>query len=366
MMKRHDSFHHIIQKGREQVRQLHLVCQYPMGLLCKPFRREYMSMRKLREIFNTSKKMAVSAVCAAEILLISSGLAACAANNGSVTDQITFEKAEELALADAEVTVSDITSIKTKSDTINGIYNIEFYANNVKYEYEIAADTGNIYSRSKENLTDQGNVPDETRQDMSLAEETQSDTIPASSQSQQDTTLTDTTTQSGAAQQKTGYPDEAQPTPNSKEQISLDDAKKAALTDAGLYSSDVIYTKEKLDYEDGIAVYDIEFYTSTMDYEYEIHATTGAIHSKDVETHHTETEHGNHTQTSGTYIGDDSARSIALNHAGISASDVTRLKSELDIDDGQAVYEVEFYRDGREYEYKINASDGTILKYEVD
>lgn len=355
-----------------------------------------MAMRRLRDILNTSKKMAVSAVCVAEILLIPCGLTACTANNSSVPEQITLEKAEEIALADAKVTASDITSIKSKPDTSNNVFDIEFYADDVKYEYEITADTGNIYSRSKEILTSQENVPDETKQNMSLAEETQSDTAPAPSESWQDTTRSDTTaqntTQSGSAQQNTTQPNEtqqnttqpgtttqsgsaqqnttrpnetqqntSQPTPNSKGQISLDDAKNAALADAGLSSSDVTYTKEKLDYEDGIAVYDIEFYTSTMEYEYEIHATTGAVYSKDVETHHAGTGHGNHAQASGTYIGDDSARSIALNHAGFSASDVTRLKSEFDIDDGQAVYEVEFYKDGREYDYEISASDGTIL-----
>ena len=45
--------------------------------------------------------------------------------------------------------------------------------------------------------------------------------------------------------------------PNAGGQISLDDAKTAALTDAGVMASDVRYTKEKLDYEDGIAVYEL-------------------------------------------------------------------------------------------------------------
>ena len=143
-----------------------------MELLYKPFGREHMSMSNLRKIFNTSKNMAVSAVCVAGLLLIPGGLAACSTNNSNAADQITLEKAEEIALADAEVTVSDITSIKTKSDTANGIYDIEFYTDHVKYEYEIAADTGIIYSRSKEIPANQKNVPDETKQDMVLAEET--------------------------------------------------------------------------------------------------------------------------------------------------------------------------------------------------
>ncbi|MDE5824964.1 MAG: hypothetical protein K2H91_09840, partial [Lachnospiraceae bacterium] len=73
-------------------------------------------MRRLRDILNTSKKMAVSAVCVAEILLIPCGLAACAANNSSVAEQSTLDKAEEITLEDTKVTVSDITSIKSKKD----------------------------------------------------------------------------------------------------------------------------------------------------------------------------------------------------------------------------------------------------------
>ncbi|MCD8368527.1 MAG: PepSY domain-containing protein, partial [Clostridiales bacterium] len=49
-------------------------------------------------------------------------------------------------------------------------------------------------------------------------------------------------------------------------------------------SSDATFTTAKQDKDDGVVVYDIEFYTSTKEYEYEINATTGAILDKDVET----------------------------------------------------------------------------------
>lgn len=162
-----------------------------------------------------------------------------------------------------------------------------------------------------------------------------------------------------------------QPAPSGNGQISLEDAKNAALTDAGLSAADVIYTKEKLDYEDGIAVYEIEFYAGNVDYEYEINAATGTVYSKSVETYHNQTEHGHnghngHAGTSNNYISIDSAKSIALNHAGFSETEVSRLKSEFDIDDGAAVYEVEFDKDGREYEYTINAADGSIIEFDLD
>ena len=367
----------------------------------------------MKKFFNMSKKAALSAVCAAEVLVMT----ACASNNSSLAEQITLAQAEEIALSDAGLTASDVITIKTKQDTENGvsIYDITFSSKYTRYEYEVKADTGNIYSKSIETLTSQENVPDEVVQNVNSQDETQIDSN-LSSQVQQDTiqqnvtqqnetqqnatqqnttqqgsaqqnATQQNTTQQGSAQQNaaqqnttqqnttqqntelpsTTQQNQVQPTPSSNGQISVDAAKNAALTDAGLSSSEVVFTKEKLDYEDGIAVYDIEFYTNTMEYEYEINATTGAVYSKDVETLHTGTGHGGHTtQTSGNYIGDDSAKSIALNHAGFSAADVTRLKSEFDIDDGQAVYEVEFYKDGREYEYTISAADGFIIEYDVD
>ena len=41
-------------------------------------------------------------------------------------------------------------------------------------------------------------------------------------------------------------------------------------------------------------------------------------------------------------------------------------KLELDYDDGRAEYEVEFRKGNTEYEYKIDAASGNILKSEQD
>ena len=197
----------------------------------------------------------------------------------------------------------------------------------------------------------------------------QQETLP--SNEIQPETLPINETQQTAAPASIPQQNNNQPVSSGDEQISLEDAKRAALTDAGVSDSEVIYTKEKLEYEDGIAVYDIEFYAGNAEYEYEINAATGDIYSKSVDTHYNQTGHGHneyngHTGTADRYIGTDSAETIALNHAGFSETEVSRLKSEFDIDDGLAVYEVEFDKDGREYEYKINAIDGSIIEYDVD
>lgn len=201
--------------------------------------------------------------------------------------------------------------------------------------------------------------PDEIQQETVQPKETQQETV-------QSNETTQTAAQPDVAQQNAN-----QPALRDDGQISLEDAKSAALADAGVSEADVIYTKEKSDYENGIMVYDIEFYVGNVEYEYEINAATGEVYSRSVDTHYDQTGHGHnghngHTTTSDSYIGTDSAETIALNHAGFSETEVSRLKSEFDIDDGIAVYEVEFDKDGREYEYTINAIDGSIIEYDID
>ena len=58
---------------------------------------------------------------------------------------------------------------------------------------------------------------------------------------------------------------------------------------------------------------------------------------------------------------------IALAHAGLTASQVTFVRSRLDYERGRQCYEVEFYTAGfTEYDYEIDASTGEILSYDFD
>ena len=63
---------------------------------------------------------------------------------------------------------------------------------------------------------------------------------------------------------------------------------------------------------------------------------------------------------SGSYIGVDKAKSIALSDAGVNAADAVFLKARLDRDDGRMEYEVEFYSGSKEYDYDIDALTGEI------
>ena len=65
-------------------------------------------------------------------------------------------------------------------------------------------------------------------------------------------------------------------------------------------------------------------------------------------------------------IGYAKAKSIALNHAGVSENTAYDMDVELDDEDGTLVYEVEFKSGGMEYSYEINAATGAILKHESE
>lgn len=69
----------------------------------------------------------------------------------------------------------------------------------------------------------------------------------------------------------------------------------------------------------------------------------------------------------GKYIGKAKAKEIALADAGVTAKDVRDFDCELDKEViGTTAYEVDFEVGFDEYEYKIDAVTGEILKAKVD
>lgn len=68
----------------------------------------------------------------------------------------------------------------------------------------------------------------------------------------------------------------AQPAENHR-YIGLEKAKSIAVKQAGLSVSDVVFKKAKLDHEDGIVIYEIEFYHNHAEYECEIDAISGDV-----------------------------------------------------------------------------------------
>ena len=154
--------------------------------------------------------------------------AAAPAQNATGTGTVDEAAAQKIALEHAGVKAADATITKSKLDYEDGhqVYDIEWYAGGAKYDYEIAADTGEIISFAYEEKT-----------------------MGADSRSVM---------------------------------VSEADAKKTALdrvsgaTDKDLY-------KWKLDYDDGRPEYEGKIIYGGMEYEFTIDAATGSVMEWDAE-----------------------------------------------------------------------------------
>lgn len=71
-------------------------------------------------------------------------------------------------------------------------------------------------------------------------------------------------------------------------------------------------------------------------------------------------------QTTAGPVTREQAQAIALEHAGFTPDQVTQLRTEYEIDDGIARFEVQFRQGRWEYDYEINADTGAILSYDRD
>ena len=128
--------------------------------------------------------------------------------------------------------------------------------------------------------------------------------------------------------------------------IGAEKAKSIALKHAGLAASDTAFIYANLDYENGLRVYDVEFFSGNKEYDYKINAATGDIVSfdQDIEWYAA----GGYQAQANTDIGAEKAKSIALEHAGVAAADTVFINVEL------------------EYDYKIDAASGAILGFDFD
>lgn len=142
----------------------------------------------------------------------------------------------------------------------------------------------------------------------------------------------------------------------------LEQAKTAALETAELEASQVTFIKAELDYDDGKEVYEIEFVTSAMKYEYQIKADDFSILEMSKETIEQVNENGRRADL----ITLEEAKNIALSYAEISEDEISYTKLELEYEDGIAEYEVEFYLGGKEYSLTIDAVSGTVTEMEME
>ena len=60
------------------------------------------------------------------------------------------------------------------------------------------------------------------------------------------------------------------------------------------------------------------------------------------------------------------AKAFALSHAALSETDIREFEIELDRDGGPLHYDIEFKHGGYEYDYEIDASNGSVLNSSKD
>ena len=160
--------------------------------------------------------------------------------------------------------------------------------------------------------------------------------------------------------------------------IGKDAAAYAAEQYAGTTALDSVTAEVDSELDESPAHYEVELHTAWGEFEYLVDAYTGKVISgqKDLLTTASTPSTPNVTtklsdqkpDPSGTAqdIGYAKAKSIALNHAGVSENEAYDMDIELDDEDGILVYEVEFKSGNMEYDYEINAATGAILKHESE
>lgn len=211
-------------------------------------------------------------------------------------------------------------------------------------------------------------------------------------------------------------------TAQTAEYIGIEAAKETALKSAGLTEDQADFSTAGLDSRDGTFFYQVNFEAEGMEYDYAIDAVTGVV----IEENSVAADDGAETagaaasaaETSGAaaddgaeavgaaasrdaagdaasgavqasgaaqaseaaqtsaaaqnasdsgMIGEEKAKEIALNHAGLTEDQTQRLWVKRDYDDGRSIYEVEFYGEGRdEYDYEIDAVTGEIVAFDTD
>ena len=229
---------------------------------------------------------------------------------------IGSDAAQAAALQHAGVSASDASMLRTTFDYEDGrmVYEVEFRAGQTRYDYDIDAATGDVVS----------------------------------------------------------YQHKVQATQSSSgTDIGSAAAQSAALTHAGITSAQTTGLRAAGDYDDGLFVYEVEFWVGTTEYDYEIDGYTGNVISYQVKTHTVAGGSGAGTGTgsgtgSGTDIGAAEAKAAALAAAGITEDQATGLRTERDYDDGRLIYEVDFWNGTTEYNYDIDGATGAVISSDIE
>lgn len=174
--------------------------------------------------------------------------------------------------------------------------------------------------------------------------------------------------------------------PSSQAQlISMESAQEVALKAANIAAEDAAISATTLNEVAGTSCYKVEFTSGDYAYAYTVNAETGAVmemssREKNAVDTQAQTEatvpaadsattQSSAAATAQTVTGtvdEEMAQKIALEHAGVKATDATITKSKLDYEGRRQVYEIEWYAGGKKYDYEIAVDTGEILSSAYD
>lgn len=286
----------------------------------------------MKRLFATPKKAVITTISITAVLLAAGVLVPTAVIYSSL---IGKDEAKRITLTDAVLSADDVSAFRAELDFEDGHfqYDVDFYSSGVEYEYHLLASSGEIISRD----IDGDRISASTESNKEYHAFADEEVSVNNDNSHNDSNA------SNSASRNNGYSG-----------ISESEAKSAVLADAGVTEADATFTKIHLDDDDSVLVYEIEFYTQLAEYEYEINADDGQILERRSE------------QFASAVLTESQAKSVALADAGLSENEVTFLYAELDKEDSIHVYDIEFYTAQAEYDYEISAVDGTVRERNIN
>lgn len=193
------------------------------------------------------------------------------AKNAMAENQANYigpEKAKEIALTDSKLNASDVTFTRSKLSKDDNLtrYDVEFYTNNAEYEYDIDASTGVILDKDSDKIKSSYTSNNSNNQKPNENSSNNSNTNSAMN------TPNNNSNQANSTQSNSNA---------TKQYIGVEKAKSIALSNVKV--SGVRFTEANLDYDDGIAIYEITFHKGYTSYEYTIHAINGRILDKEID-----------------------------------------------------------------------------------
>lgn len=178
--------------------------------------------------------------------------------------------------------------------------------------------------------------------------------------------------------------------------ISQEEATTIALEHAGVAKEDAVSLSVQQEHEDGRDIFEVKFSTQDTEYSYDVAQKDGEIinynydstgtppagasegssasgtEAQEAQAVQEEIDKAQQDQSAAESqaqavedaVDEDTAVSIALEHAGVTEASFHRV--ELDYEDGREVYEIEFFSGNTEYDYTVARDTGEILSYDQD